>query len=130
LLPDIRGRDQRIAKGVNFDGLFIDAIDTDYTDRELLLIGSDRDQFRPKNPKMRLQYDKIMDRDALRIDQLATKATLQRILLPMTGHLNFADVPLIIRPIVAQSIGFLGKVDGLEILLKTSAIAIDFLESK
>jgi hypothetical protein len=124
------GRDQRIAKGVNFDGLFIDAIDTDYTDKELLLIGSDRDQSRPKNQKMRLQYDKIMDRDALRIDQLATKATLQRILLPMTGHLNFADVPLIIRPIVAQSIGFLGKVDGLEILLKTSVIAIDFLESK
>jgi pimeloyl-ACP methyl ester carboxylesterase len=121
------GRDQRIAKGINFDGLFIDAIDTDYTGKELLLVLSDRDQFRPKNQKMRLPYDQIMGRDVLRIDQLDTKANLQRILLPMTGHLNFADAPLIFRPMFVKSIGLVGKVDGLEILSKTSAIAMDFL---
>ncbi len=121
------GQDQRIAKGINLDGLFVDAIDTNYTDKQLLLIDSDRDKFRPKNQKMRLQYDQIMERDALRIDQLANKANLQRIMLPMTGHLNFADVTLIIRPGFAQSIGLVGKMDGLEILLKTSTIAMDFL---
>ena len=122
------GQDKRIAKGINFDGAFIDAIDTEYTDKELLLVCADRDKFRPKDLKMRLPYDQIMKRDALRIDQLANKANLKRIMLPMTDHLNFTDVPLIIRPVVAKSIGLVGKVDGLEILLKTSAIAIDFLE--
>jgi hypothetical protein len=92
-----------------------------------LLVLSDRDQFRPKNQKMRLPYDQIMERDVLRIEQLDTKANLQKILLPMTGHLNFADAPLIFRPVFVRSIGLVGKVDGLEILLKTSAIAMDFL---
>ncbi len=121
------GQDRRLAKGINFDGAFIDAIGTNYTDKELLLVSADRDKFRPKNQKMRLPYDQIVERDALRIDQLASKANLQRIMLPMTGHLNFADAPLIIRPVFAQSIGLVGKMDGLEILLKTSAIAMDFL---
>lgn len=121
------GQDQRIAKGINFDGLFIDGIDTHYAGKELLLILSDRDLSRPKNQKMRLQYDQIMERDASRIEQLTTKASLERILLPMTGHLNFMDVPLIIRSIFVKSIGFMGPVDGLETLLKTSTIAMDFL---
>lgn len=121
------GQDQRIAKGVNFDGLFADAVDTNYAGKALLLITSDREQFRPKNQKMCLQYDRIMEQDTLRIDQLANKANLQTILLPMTGHLNFADAPLIFRPMFVKSIGFVGKVDGLEILLKTSTIAMDFL---
>ncbi len=122
------GQDQHISKAVNFDGAFVDGINTDYTGKELLLINSDRDKFRPKNRTMRSQYDEIMHRDKLRIDQLEVKANLQRMMLPLTGHLNFADVALIIRPAFTQLIGLIGKINGLDLLRKTAAISMDFFD--
>jgi Platelet-activating factor acetylhydrolase, isoform II len=121
------GQDRRIAKAINFDGAFIDGMDTDYRDKVLLLIHSDRDKYRPRNKTMGRQYDDLMKRDSLRIEQLATKANLQKIVWPLATHFNFADVALVIRPIFSQSIGLVGKTDGLDLLLKTAAVSMDFL---
>jgi pimeloyl-ACP methyl ester carboxylesterase len=119
------GRDRRIAKAINFDGVFIDGMDTDYQDKVLLLIHSDRDKFRPKNKTMGRQYDDLMKRDSLRIEQLATRANLQKIVWPLASHFNFADASLIIRPVL--SVGLVGKTDGLDLLFKTAAVSMNFL---
>jgi Platelet-activating factor acetylhydrolase, isoform II len=123
------GRDSRIMKGINFDGYsFVDAIDTDYTGKELLLFNSDFDKYRPKNKTLQIRHDAIVAGDRIRIEQLAMKANLQETIVPLSKHSNFTDFPLIIRPVVTRIIGFVGKTDGLDLLLKTSAISINFLD--
>jgi hypothetical protein len=82
------GKDKRIARGVNLDGAFYDAIDTDYTGKKLLLIYSDRDCYRLKNKAARLQFDPIVDGDNLRIEQLSKKANLQKLTFDLANHLN------------------------------------------
>jgi dienelactone hydrolase len=120
------GKDKRIARGVNLDGAFYDAIDTDYTGKKLLLIYSDRDRYRPKNKADRLQFDTIVDGDKLRIEKLSAKANLQKLTFDLANHLNFSDISLIIQPSFAKVIGLIGKTDGLQLLLKTSTAIIDF----
>jgi Platelet-activating factor acetylhydrolase, isoform II len=122
------GQDSRIAKGINFDGYsFIPEIDTDYTGKKLLLFNSDFDKYRPKNKTLQIRHDAIVEGERIRIKQLAMKANLQEIMMPLSKHSNFTDFPLTIRPAVARAIGFVGKIDGLEMLRQTSIISIDFL---
>jgi cephalosporin-C deacetylase-like acetyl esterase len=124
------GQDDRITKGINFDGYsFIDDINTDYTGKELLLINSDLNKQRPKNKTLQIRHDATVERDKIRIEQLAVKANLKEIIMPSANHSNFTDLPLVIRPIFARAIGLVGKLDGLDLLLKTSAISMDFLDN-
>lgn len=120
------GQDRRIAKGINLDGAFIDEGDTNYADKELLLIHADRDKDRPKNKKMQSRYDAIMNGDKIQIDRLATKADLQKLSFPLSSHFNFSDLSIIIQPVFTQSIGLVGKTDGLELLSKTAIVMCDF----
>jgi Platelet-activating factor acetylhydrolase, isoform II len=123
------GQDSRIAKGINFDGYsFIPEIDTDYTGKKLLLFNSDFDKYRPKNKTLQIRHDAIVEGERIRIKQLAMKANLQEIMMPLSKHSNFTDFPLTIRPAVAKAIGFVGKVDGLKMLRQTSVVSIDFLD--
>ena len=123
------GKDRRIAKGVDFDGVFIDAIDTNYADKELLLIHADRDKYRPKSKTAQRQYDVITNRDETRIAELSGKANLQKLVFD-ANHLNFSDISIIIQPAVAKAIGLVGKVDGLDLLLQTSRVTIDFFNKQ
>jgi dienelactone hydrolase len=123
------GQDRRIAKGINFDGYsFVPAIDTDYTGKELLLFNSDCDAYRPQNKTLQIRHDAIVEGDKIRIKQLAMKANLQEIMMPLSKHSNFTDFPLTIRPVVAQAIGFVGKTAGLEMLRQTATISMNFLD--
>ena len=123
------GKDTRISKGVDFDGVFIDTIDTNYVGKELLLINADRDKYRPKNKTAQLQYDVITNRDETRIAELSTKANLQKLIFD-ANHLNFSDIAIIIQPAVAKAIGLVGKADGLDLLLQTSRVTIDFFNKQ
>jgi dienelactone hydrolase len=123
------GLDSRIAKGINFDGYsFVPAIDMDYQGKELLLFNFDCDKYRPQNKTLRIRHDAIVEGDKIRIKQLAMKANLQEIMMPLSKHSNFTDFPLTIRPAVAQAIGFVGKIDGLEMLRQTATVSMNFLD--
>jgi hypothetical protein len=120
------GKDKRISKGVNFDGAFIDAIDTNYADKELLMIHADRDRDRPKNKKMQSRYDAIMNMDNIEINRLSAKSHLQKLSFPLSSHFNFSDLSIIIQPRFAKTIGIVGQIDGLKLLTQTSTVTIDF----
>ncbi len=120
------GQDRRITKGVDLDGYFVDVPGTNYDHKELLLIKADRDKYRPKNKKTRARYDLFAAKDRVRIEKLAVKASLQQLVIPSTRHLDFSDLPILLRPAFSRTLGLSGEADGLELSRKTSTIMVDF----
>ncbi|MEO1623316.1 MAG: hypothetical protein AAFU53_20090, partial [Cyanobacteria bacterium J06632_3] len=122
------GQDVRISKGVNLDGYIIEpsltADLTNYENKALLLIQSDREKY-PKN--MKAAVEQLRKGNEVRIDQLSTKANLQRVSFELAGHLDFSDLPfLITMPAWGRSLDLVGDRDGRKLLKETAAIAIDF----
>jgi cephalosporin-C deacetylase-like acetyl esterase len=120
------GQDSRITKGVNLDGYFVDVPGTNYDHQELLLINADRDKYRPKNKKTRARYDSFAAKDRVRIEKLATKATLQQLTVPSTRHFDFSDLSILLRPAFSRTLGLAGEADGLELSQTTSTVMLDF----
>jgi dienelactone hydrolase len=122
------GHDRRILKAVNLDGAFIDLDigDADYTGKNLLLINSDRDKYKPKNQKSLSQYEAIVSLEQLWMDKLDLKASLQKRIIESVTHIGFGDLSILINPKIGRKIGLLGSVDGATILQETSTLTIDF----
>jgi dienelactone hydrolase len=120
------GQDRRITKGVNLDGYFVDVPGTSYDQKELLLIKADRDKYRFKNKKTRARYDLFAAKNRVRIEKLATKATLQQLTVPSTKHFDFSDLSILLRPTFSRTIGLAGAADGLELSKTTSTIMLGF----
>jgi len=128
------GQDRRISKGLNLDGYVADPSlagdSTNYDNKELLLIHSDREQY-PKNKNMRGAVDILCANDEIRIEKLSAKASLQRISFRLAGHLDFSDLPLLITiPALVRATGLIGDRDGRKLLQETAAIAIKFFNSQ
>jgi cephalosporin-C deacetylase-like acetyl esterase len=123
------GQDQRITKGVNLDGYFVDVPGTNYDHKELLLIQADRDRYRPKNKKTRARYDLFAAKDQVRIEKLAAQANLQQLMIPYTKHFDFSDLPVLLLPTFSRTLGLSGAADGLELSQTTARTMIDFFQS-
>jgi dienelactone hydrolase len=123
------GQDQRITKGVNLDGYFVDVPGTNYDHKELLLIQADRDRYRPKNKKTRARYDLFAAKDRGRVEKLAAQANLQQLVIPYTRHFDFSDLSILLRPAFSRTLGLAGKADGLELSQTTATAMIDFFKS-
>jgi hypothetical protein len=124
------GQDRRIAKSVNLDGYIFDpSLDGDSINcqnKKMLFIHSDREKY-PKDKNRKRWMDIISAGEEIRIENLSTKVNLQRIAFPLTEHLDFSDLPLLITiPALVRSIGLMGERDELKLLKETSAIAIEF----
>lgn len=115
------GKDDRIAKGVNLDGIFVDPANTNYTNKELLLISSNWEKYSPKDKTSRSRIKTIRAKDKVQREQLALKANLHQCSFQSASHFNFMDLPLIIRSTIGKKIGLFGSIDELELLSKTSA---------
>jgi hypothetical protein len=123
------GKDDRIAKGVNLDGIFVDPANTNYANKELLLISANWEKYSPKDKKSQSRIETIIAKDKIQREQLATKANLHQRSFQSASHFNFMDLPLIIRSKIGRKIGLFGSMDGLELLSKTSTEIISFLDS-
>ncbi len=121
------GRDHRISKAVNFDGYFyIDEIDFSYSEKEFLLMLSNREKYTIDGGKSQSVHNSMMAKDRTRIEQLASNVNLQVLTQESASHFSFLDLPLTINPRLSKKIGSFGDTDPLSLLSKTSAIAIDF----
>jgi Platelet-activating factor acetylhydrolase, isoform II len=122
------GQDRRILKAVDLDGAFVDLEieNADYSGKKLLYINHDREKYQPKNKKSLSQYDAIIAIGKLWMDKLNAKANLQQQIIELTTHYSFTDLSILINPAIGRKIGLLGQADGLEILMKTSRMMIDF----
>jgi Platelet-activating factor acetylhydrolase, isoform II len=123
------GKDERIAKGVNLDGIFIDPANTNYANKELFLISANWVKYSPKDKNTRTRIETIVAKDKIQREQLAAKANLHQLSFPSASHFNFMDLPLIIRSLIGKKIGLFGNINGLEVLLKTSAEMIDLFDN-
>lgn len=120
------GKDNRIAKGVNLDGIFVNPVNTNYENKELLLISANWEKYSPKDRETRTRIETIMAKDKNQREQLAIKANLDRCLFQSASHFNFMDLSLIIRSTIGKKIGLFGSIDGLELLSKTSTEIMRF----
>jgi pimeloyl-ACP methyl ester carboxylesterase len=120
------GKDERIAKSANLDGIFTDPVNTNYASKELLLISSNWVKYSPKDENTRTRIETIVAKDKIQREQLAAKANLHQLSFPSASHFNFMDLPLIIRSLIGKKIGLFGSIDGLEVLSKTSSKMINF----
>jgi dienelactone hydrolase len=123
------GRDRRISKGIDLDGICID-LDleiADYAKSDLLLIYADREKYKPKNKQGIHQYDAMIAIDKKWTDKLADKANLQKIWFESTAHCSFTDLSILIDPTIGKKIGLLGQSDGLTTLKESARVMIDFL---
>jgi dienelactone hydrolase len=122
------GKDRRINKGVDLDGVFIDLeLDSaDYMGKELLLINADGEKYKPKDKKMLEQYNAITANEKMWIDRLATKANLEKLVFESTNHISFTDLSIFLNPSIGKKLGLLGDIDGFRVLSETSTIMINF----
>jgi dienelactone hydrolase len=122
------GKDLRISKGIDLDGVFVDLdIDrADYSDKQLLLINADREKYKPKGKKALQQYHAIIDGDREWIDRLSTHANLEKIVFDSTTHASFTDLAVFINPSIGKKLGLLGDIDTTKLLRETSMTMIDF----
>jgi pimeloyl-ACP methyl ester carboxylesterase len=123
------GKDERIAKGVNLDGIFIDPANISYANKELFLISSNWVKYSPKDKNTRTRIETMVVKDKIQRERLAAKANLHQLSFPSASHFNFMDLPLIIRSLIGKKIGLFGNINGLEVLLKTSAKMIDLFDN-
>lgn len=123
------GTDPRIAKSVNLDGfLYMEEIDVTGMEKEFLLILSNRDKYAPQSNKSQNSFDVIMAKDKTRIDRFVDHANVHQHLLHSANHLNFMDLPLILNSAFSKHFGLFGEGDRLDLLLRTSAIIINFFD--
>lgn len=120
------GKDDRITKGVNLDGIFVDIADTNYASKELLLISSNWEKYSPKDKNYRNRIDTIIAKDKIQREKLSAKANLHQRSFQSASHFNLMDLPLIIRSTIGKKIGLFGGIDGLKLLSETSAKMMDF----
>jgi dienelactone hydrolase len=120
------GTERRISRSVNFDGFFyMNEIDIN-PNKEFLLIQPDRENYVSKGGKSQIKFDLMMEKDRTRINILANNQNFHRLVLQLATHVSFSDLPLIINPSLTKPINLFGKADELDLLLKTSAVTIDF----
>jgi dienelactone hydrolase len=125
------GQDRRILKSVNFDGFFfMEEIDLSSTDKEFLLIQPDRRNARSKDKKSQNEFDLMMAKDSLRITELSGSSNFHHLLFPAVTHVSFMDLPLVINPTFSKTISLFGKADGLDLLLKTASVTMDFFNKQ
>jgi dienelactone hydrolase len=124
------GRDPRVLKAVDIDGIFVDLdiADADYTGKSLLLIKSDRDRAKPKNKKGLHQYNAIVSLGDLWLEKLALKTDFQRQEIAGSTHNNFSDLSILVKPSIGKKLGLLGEIDGLALISQTSRTTIDFFD--
>jgi dienelactone hydrolase len=124
------GKDRRISKGIDLDGTFIDLdMDSaDYAAKELLLIHSDREKYKPKDKKMLEQYHAITAKDSMWLDRLSTKTNLEKIVFKSTNHISFTDLSIFLNPSIGKKLGLLGDIDGFRVLSETSTIMMNFFK--
>jgi dienelactone hydrolase len=122
------GKDRRINKGVDLDGVFIDLeLDSaDYMGKELLLINADGEKYKPKDKKMLEQYNAITANNKMWIDRLATKANLEKLVFESTNHISFTDLSIFLNPPIGKKLGLLGDIDGFRVLSETSTTMMNF----
>jgi Platelet-activating factor acetylhydrolase, isoform II len=123
------GKDRRISKGIDLDGTFIDLEfdSAEYTDKELLLIQSDREKYKPKDKKSLEQYSAITANEKMWIDRLSTHANLEKIVFESTTHASFTDLAIFINPSIGKKLVLLGDLEGMKLLRETSMTMINFL---
>jgi dienelactone hydrolase len=125
------GQDRRISKSVNFDGFFfMEEIDLSCLDKEFLLIQPDRRKSKAKDKKSQDEFSLMMEKDSLRITELADSPNFHHLLFPSLTHGSFFDLPLIINPIFSKTMSLFGKADPLDLLLKTARVTIDFFNKQ
>jgi dienelactone hydrolase len=125
------GQDRRISKSVNFDGFFfMEEIDLGCLDKEFLLIQPERHKSRAKDKKSQDEFSLLMAKDSVRITELAGNPNFHHLLFPAVTHMSFLDLPLVINPIFSKTMGLFGKADGLDLLLKTSTVTMDFFNKQ
>ncbi len=122
------GKDPRISKGIDLDGIFVDLEfdNADYINKELLLITSDREKYMPKDKKMLEQYSTITANEKMWIDRLSTKTNLEKLVFESTNHISFTDLSIFINPSIGKKLGLLGDIDGFLVLSETSTTMINF----
>jgi hypothetical protein len=86
-------------------------------------------KYSPKDKNTRTRIETIVAKDKIQREQLAAKANLHQLSFPSASHFNFMDLPLIIRSLIGKKIGLFGNINGLEVLLKTSAEMIDLFDN-
>jgi dienelactone hydrolase len=124
-------QDRRILKSVNFDGFFyMEEIDLNCTDKEFLLIQPDRRNARSKDKKSQNEFSLLMAKDSIRITELAGSSNFHHLLFPAVTHMSFMDLPLVINPTFSKTISLFGKADGLDLLLKTARVTMDFFNKQ
>lgn len=125
------GQDLRISKSVNFDGFFfMEEVDLSSQDKEFLLIQPDRRQSGLNDKKSQNEFSLLMAKDNLRITELAGSSNFHHLLFPSVTHMSFLDLPLIINPTFSRMISLFGKADGLDLLLKTARVAMNFFNQQ
>jgi dienelactone hydrolase len=121
------GKDRRISKSVNFDGFFyMEEIDLSWTEKEFLLIQPSRNKSGSKRGKSQNEFDLLMAKDNVRIEKLSGNANFNHLLFHSVTHMSFMDLPLVINPSFNKLISLFGKADGLNLLLETSAVTMNF----
>ncbi len=125
------GQDLRISKSVNFDGFFfMEEIDLSCPDKEFLLIQPDRLNSRAKDKNSQDKFSIMMAKDSVRITDLASSSNFHHLLFLSITHVSFTDLPLVINPTFSKTISLFGKADGLDLLLKTARVTMDFFNKQ
>ena len=125
------GQDLRISKSVNFDGFFfMEEVDLSCLDREFLLIQPDRRQSKSNDKKSQNEFSLLMAKDNLRITELASSSNFHHLLFPSVTHMNFMDFPLVINPTFSKTMSLFGKADGLDLLLETARVTMNFFNKQ
>jgi dienelactone hydrolase len=125
------GQDRRISKSVNFDGFFfMEEIDLSSQDKEFLLIQPERRKSRSNDKKSQDGFSLLMAKDSLRITELAGSPNFHHLLFPSVTHMSFMDLPLVINPTFNKTISLFGKADGLDLLLKTARVTMNFFNKQ
>jgi hypothetical protein len=124
------GKDRRISKSVNLDGYFyLDEIDISHTEKDFLLILSNREKYTIDDGKSQATHQAMMAKDKIRIHQLADNINFKMLKVDSASHFSFLDLPLMINPKLRKTVGLIGETDPFVILSETSAIAIDFFNT-
>ncbi len=126
------GKDRRITKGIDIDGIFIDLdIDrADYNGKQLLLIYSEREKYKPTAKKALDLYNIIVNSDREYLDRLSAIVNLEKLTFKSSVHAGFTDFSIFLNPAIGKKIGFLGDIDGLQVLSETSALMMNFFNKQ
>jgi dienelactone hydrolase len=115
------GTDSRMTKSVNLDGfLHMNQSKIANTEKEFLLILSDRDKHAPAKKPPQSIFDILLSKDKTRIAEFASYPNVRKQLFPSSRHISFMDLSLVLNPLFS-------KADKRNLLLKTATTIIHFL---